>query len=168
MGMFDWMTGTKRPADGVPPRAPQEVYQALLAVNRPDVPYFVRDGSPERVDLVAEWKIADAHWYGHFGHVTRVNKTLMRLDPSKHEVRTVDHEITVTWAAGTPRLTLGKEFQRGQINKVSYNATYGRDESGKLVKLGQVKFSTGALKPPLQQAVTNAGWTWRGVLLAKL
>lgn len=66
MGLFDWFTGTKRPRDGIAPRAPQDVYRALLALNRPDAAFVVRDGSPEGVDLVSEWRILDPGWHEYF------------------------------------------------------------------------------------------------------
>ncbi|WP_029534817.1 hypothetical protein [Saccharopolyspora spinosa] len=168
MRLFDWFTGTKRPSGGVPPQSVEVVRAALLGVNSPDRPFMVRDGRSDGVDLVAEWKIADAHWYGYFGNVTTINRTLMRLDPSKHEVRSLDQEWSVTWAGGTPRLTLATRYARGQINKKSCSATFMRDEQGKLVKESQRKFSTGELKPPLEEAVTGAGWTWRGLVIGKL
>lgn len=52
MGLFDRLTGTKRPADGVVPRPAAEVRAALLGLNRPDVPYVIRDGRAEGVELV--------------------------------------------------------------------------------------------------------------------
>ncbi len=30
------------------------------------------------------------------------------------------------------------------------------------------RFNTGEIKGPLQEAVTGAGWTWRGVAFGKL
>ncbi|MDI2027465.1 hypothetical protein QFW96_02530 [Saccharopolyspora sp. TS4A08] len=168
MGLFDWFTGTKRPASGTVPRSAQEVRAALLGVNGPDKPFTARDGRAEGVDLVAEWKIADVRWYGYFGNVTTVNRTLMRIDESKREVRSVDEEWSVTWIGGTPRLQLAGSHTRGQINKKSYSATFTRDEAGNLVKERQQSFSSAELKPPLQHAVTSAGWTWRGVVAGKL
>jgi hypothetical protein len=60
MKFFDWLTGTKRPAAGVPAKTPAEVRADLLAVNRPTAPFIVRDGATENVDLVAEWRIGPA------------------------------------------------------------------------------------------------------------
>ena len=60
MAFFDWLTGTKRPAAGVPAKSAAEVRADLLAVNKPTAPFSVRDGAPENVDLVAEWRIVDA------------------------------------------------------------------------------------------------------------
>ncbi|MFE5022543.1 hypothetical protein ACFRAO_04195 [Streptomyces sp. NPDC056656] len=55
MGLFDKLTGTRYPDAGVIPRPAGEVRAALLAINGPDVPYVVRNGTPaEGADLVAE------------------------------------------------------------------------------------------------------------------
>ncbi|MEU0944695.1 hypothetical protein ABZ379_18125 [Streptomyces canus] len=54
MGLFNKLTGTQLPADGVTPASPREVHTALLGLNRPDLPYVIRDGAPEDADLVAE------------------------------------------------------------------------------------------------------------------
>jgi hypothetical protein len=51
MKLFDWLTGTKRPAAGVTAKTTAEVRADLLAVNRPTAPFVVRDGAPESVDL---------------------------------------------------------------------------------------------------------------------
>ena len=66
MGFLDFLTSTKRPAAGVPPASPEKVKQALLAVNRPTAPFRVVDGKADGADLVAEWKVVDAQWYGIF------------------------------------------------------------------------------------------------------
>src|SRR5262247_3533610 len=116
MKFLDWLTGTKRPAAGVPAKTPAEVRADLMAVNRPTAPFVVRDGAPERVDLVAEWRIVDAAWYEIFAKasLTKVFKILMRLDEQKHEVRAVDQEWEVEWRAGVPDLKLAAEAFRGQ------------------------------------------------------
>lgn len=168
MGLFDFFTGTKRPAAGVVPVPAEAVYAALLSVNSPDRPFVIRDGRAEGVDLIAEWKIADARWFGYFGKTTKTNRTLMRLDASKNEVRALDEEFLVTWAGQTPQVTVGKRYERGQINKKSYSATFSRDENGKLVKESQGSFSSAELKEPLREVVTGIGWTWRGVTFGSL
>src|SRR5512134_4023391 len=116
MGLFDWLTVTKKPPAGVVARTPAEVHAAILAVNRPTAPFVVRDGAPEKVDLVAEWRIVDAAWYEIFAKagLTKVFKVLMRLDPEKREVRAVDQEWSVEWRAGIPALSLSAEAFRGQ------------------------------------------------------
>jgi len=170
MGLFDWLTGTKRPQAGVAPKSAAEVRAALLAVNRPTAPFTVRDGAPEQVDLVAEWRIVDAKWYEIFAKagLTKVFKVLMRLDPAKHEVRAVDQEWSVEWRAGVPNLTLAAEAFRGQKAEIEFGTAYAFTEKGEFGQVYNYKFSTRELKPPLQDAVTAAGWTWRGVAFAKL
>src|SRR5262245_5314284 len=170
MGLLDWLTGTKKPAAGVPPKSAVEVRAALLAVNRPTAPFVVRDGAPERVDLVAEWRIVDAAWYEIFAKagLTKVFKILMRLDEQKHEVRAVDQEWEVEWRAGVPSLTLAAEAFRGQKAEVSFGTAYAFTETGEFGQVYRYRFSTGELKPPLQNAVTASGWTWRGVSFGRL
>ena len=66
MGFLDFLTSTKKPAAGVAPASPEKVKQALLAVNRPTAPFRIVDGKADGADLVAEWKVVDAQWYGIF------------------------------------------------------------------------------------------------------
>src|SRR5262245_32327018 len=96
MGLFDFLTGTKRPPKGVAPKSTAEVRAALLAVNRDTAPFLVRDGSAEGADLVAEWRIVDATWYEVFAKagLQKVFKVLMRLDAERNEVRAVDQELS--------------------------------------------------------------------------
>jgi hypothetical protein len=170
MGLFDWLTGTKRPQAGVAPKSAAEVRAALLAVNRPTAPFIVRDGAPEQVDLVAEWRIVEATWYEIIAKagLTKVFKVLMRFDPAEHEVRAVDQEWSVEWRAGVPNLTLTAEAFRGQKTEFSFGTAYAFTEKGEFGQVYNYKFSTSEIKPPLQDAVTAAGWTWRGVAFAKL
>ncbi len=170
MGLFDWFTGTKRPEGGVTPRSPQEVYQSLLAVNREDAPFVVHDGSPEGVDLISEWRIMDPAWHSYFSafSMNKAYRIFMRLDPSKNQVRTVDHSWEVDWTKGFPQLIQGVEFERGQGKRFESVWTLERDENGKLGFHKKAGFSTDQLKSPLQKAVTDLGWTWRGVAVGKL
>jgi len=167
--MFDWLTGTKRPDAGVVAKPVAEVRAALLAVNRPTAPFIVRDGSPEQVDLVAEWRIVDASWREIFAtaSLTKVFKILLRLDPDQHEVRAVDQEWSVEWRAGVPHLALTAEAFRGQKSEISFGTEYAFTETAGPGQIYRYRFSTGELKPPLQNAVTVAGWTWRGVAFGK-
>lgn len=170
MGLFDWLTGTKRPAKGVAPKTAGEVRAALLAVNRSTAPFVVRDGAPEGVDLVAEWRIVDAQWSTIFARagLKKVAKILMRLDAAKNEVRAVDQDYSVEWSASVPRLTLAAEAFRGQKTEISFGTAYAFTESGEFGQVYNYRFSTTEMKQPLQEAATGAGWTWRGVAFGKL
>jgi hypothetical protein len=97
-----------------------------------------------------------------------VFKVLMRLDPAEHEVRAVDQEWSVEWRAGVPNLALAAEAFRGQKAELSFGTAYAFTEKGEFGQVYNYKFSTAEIKSPLQEAVTAAGWTWRGVAFAKL
>ncbi|MCL7379599.1 hypothetical protein [Streptomyces sp. 35G-GA-8] len=170
MGLFDKLTGTKRPADGVAPRSAAEVHAAVLGLNRPDVPYIIRDGREEGADLVAEWRILDPAWQAFFvrTQVSRVFQVRMRLVPEKNEVRSLDQQYEVTWVGDTPRLAIAAEAQRGQVQTVSKRWTLGGGEDSGPEAPETFSFDSSDLKDPLQDTVLGAGWTWRGVITGKL
>jgi hypothetical protein len=170
MGLFDRLTGTKRPADGVAPRSAAEVHAALLGLNRADVPYAVRDGRAEGADLVGEWRIMDPAWHDFFvtTRVSRVFTVRMLLVPEKHEVRALDQQFEVTWVGGIPRLAVAAEVQRGQVHTTSKNWTIGGGGQGGSGPTQTFSFDSADLKTPLQGTVLGAGWTWRGVVTGKL
>jgi hypothetical protein len=111
MALFDFITGSKSPVPGTAKQPAATLRTALLALNRDTSPWQVRDGAPENVDLVAEWKIVDARWYEIFAKasLTKVFKILMKFDDAKGEVRSVDQDWTVEWRAGVPTLSLSAE-----------------------------------------------------------
>ena len=45
---------------------------------------------------------------------------------------------------------------------------YAFTEDGGYGQVYRYKFATAEIKTPLQQAVTDSGWTWRGVAFGKL
>ncbi|MEV0280153.1 hypothetical protein AB0I22_27700 [Streptomyces sp. NPDC050610] len=170
MGLFDKLTGTKRPGNGAVPRSAEEVRAALLGLNGPDVPYVVRYGGPEGASLVAEWRIQEPAWQTFFAR-TQVSLALqvrMRLVPADHTVRALDRQWQVTWAGDTPELALSAEASRGQVTMVSRRWTIGRGAEGGLEATETFRFDSSELKDPLQDAVLAAGWTWRGAVYSKL
>lgn len=167
MGLFDKLTGTKRPDAGVAPRSAGDVRAALLALNGPDVPYAVRGATPdEGADLVAEWRILEPAWRTFFvrTQLDRTVKTRMRLDIKDHEVRAVDEQWEVTWSGDTPRLALSREYSRGQVTTASRQWKLERGADGGLEKTEVFRFDPAEMKDPLRGAVLGAGWTWRGVV----
>ncbi|MFK4103431.1 hypothetical protein ACI2L1_25810 [Streptomyces sp. NPDC019531] len=168
MGLFDKLTGTKRPAKGIAPLSDHEVRTALLNLNSPDVPYVIRDGSEEGADLVAEWRLLEPAWRTFFlrTQLSRVFKIHMRLVPEKHEVRALDKQFEVDWVGDTPKIALSSEVQRGQVKTVSKRRSLGRDEDGNREET--FSFESDDLKDPLQSVVLKGGWTWRGVISGKL
>lgn len=64
MGLFDFLTGTKRPPAGRPVLSRQEVLARLKDLNRPTAPWHVMDGGADGVDLVAEWRVHEREFHG--------------------------------------------------------------------------------------------------------
>ena len=170
MGMFDWLTGTKSAPAGVERQPVSELRTRMLAVNRDTAPFTVRDGAPEGVDLVAEWKIVDARWYEIFAKVglEKVFKVLMKFDEANGEVRAVDQEWEVEWRAGVPSLSLAASGFRGQKMEMSFGTAYAFREDLSYGQVYEYRFNTKELKTPLVEAAQQAGWGWRGVAFGKL
>ncbi|GAA2079349.1 hypothetical protein GCM10009801_36860 [Streptomyces albiaxialis] len=168
MGLFDKLTGTMRPAAGTEPRPIDDVLDALLELNGPDVPYLVREGTvAEGADLVAEWRIEDPAWHTFFARrqLTRTLRTRMRLVPERHEVRALDEQWKVTWVGDTPRLSRTREYGRGPSTTISREWTIGRGASGRLEATEVHRFDSREMRDPLRNTVLDAGWAWRGVIL---
>ena len=171
MGLFDWLTGSKAPPAGVERQPAEELRRRLLGVNRETAPFTVRDGAPEGVDLVAEWKIVDAQWYEIFAKagLERAFKVLMKFDAAEGEVRAVDQEWQVEWRAGVPELSLAASAFRGQKVEMSFGTAFAfREEDLSYGKVYEYRFSTKELKAPLIEAALQAGWGWKGVAFGKL
>ena len=66
MGVFDFLTSTRRPEKGTPVSSAQALRETILSINRDSAPFRIIDGKEENVDLVAEWRIVDAKWYEIF------------------------------------------------------------------------------------------------------
>lgn len=170
MGLFDFLSGTKRPASDTPAASADEVIAALLAINRDSAPFRVFRINDETSDLLAEWKIVDARWYEVFAKagISRVFRIRMKLDEAAHELRAVDEEYAVEWRAGVPTLSRAVSGFRGQKKEISFGGAYGFTEELKPGEIYRYRFNTGEIKSPLQEATLACGWTWRGVAFGKL
>ena len=170
MGLFDSLTGTKKPAAGTPKKSAAEMRETLIKLNRDTAPWHMRDGAAEKCDFVAEWKIVDAKWYEIFAKagLKKVFQILIRVDAEKFEVRAVDREWEVEWRAGIPALNLVASGFRGQKTEISFGAAYGFTEKGALGEIYNYRFDTREMKKPIQDAVTAAGWTYRAVAFGAL
>jgi hypothetical protein len=158
--------GPLTPAPGVPPRSPEEVRAALLAVGRPGVPYVIRDGAPEGVDVVAGFEITKLTKEGILGR-RRYCESFdihLRLVPETHEVRAVDHYAEFTLRGDNARRRTTSR-SRGQLHRtfVGYEFTPGGGE-----RRETYRFDTDELKSALQHAVLTAGWSWHGVTFGRL
>ena len=171
MGLLDWITGSKPAPSGVPRQPAATLREAMLALNRDTAPFQVRDGAPEGVDLVAEWRIVDARWYEIFAKagLTRVFKVLIRFDEEHGQVRSQDQEWTVEWRAGVPHLALSAEAFKGQKVEMSFGTAYAfREEDLSWGKVYEYRFKTSELKDPLIAVAGEKGWGWKGVAFGKL
>ncbi len=170
MGIFDFLSGTKRPADGTAACSTEQVLNRLKSLNRPTAPYQVVDGSAEKVDLIAEWKIVDAQWYELFAKagLTKVFRIYLKLDLQAHEVRAMDREYTVSWSAGVPTLALAVSAFRGQKQSIEFGKAYAYTETLAPGQVYNYHFDTREIKKPIQDAVTSCGWTYKGVAFGKL
>jgi len=170
VGIFDFLTSTRRPPAGTTVQSADEVRMRLLGVNRPTAPYRVIDGASEGVDLIAEWKIVDASWHEIFAKsgLTKTFRIFMKLHPEDHEVRAVDREQTVSWSAGLPTVKLAVSSFRGQTQSIEFGKAYAFTETLAPGQIYNYRFDTREIKKPLQEAVTGCGWTYKGVTFGKL
>ncbi len=170
IGLFDIFTGTKRPKPGTVAASLPEVEAAILAVNRDTAPFKITKSSDTSADLVAEWKIVDAKWYEIFAKagLKKTFRIKMRLDPDSKQVRAMDEEFSVEWRAGVPDLKLAVSGFKGQKSQVSFGTAYAFTEELKPGQVYNYRFATSEIKKPLQKAVLDKGWVWRGVAFGKL
>jgi hypothetical protein len=170
MGLWSWLTGSRKADPSRPVLAVPQLKTALLGMNRKSAPYVVRPGGPGEADLVAEWRIVDAKWYEIFAKagLTKTFKILMRLDEATHEVRAADQSWSVEWRAGIPAMKLEVSGFRGQQTSVEFGAAYGFTEELRVGEIYRYRFATKELKNPLRQIVAECGWSWRGVAFGKL
>lgn len=169
MAIFDFLTPTKRPPSGTLLSA-GEVRTRLVNVSRPTAPYRIIDGTSEGVDVIAEWKIVDASWKEIFAKagLSETFRIFLKLHPEKNEAHAVDREYTVSWSAGLPMMKLAASAFRGQTQKIEFGKAYGFTETLDSGQSYNYRFDTSEIKKPLQEAVTNCGWIYKGVAFGKL
>ncbi|MEU1479247.1 hypothetical protein [Streptomyces sp. NPDC005760] len=170
MGLFDKLTGTRHPADDVVPASAAEVRTALLGLNRPDLPYVIRDGAPEEADLVAEWRLAEPTWQGFFlkSQLSRAVRIRMRLDHEDHEVRALEEGWEVSRVGNPPTLKISSRYTRGPSRTISTHRRIQEGENGTLEATETFRFDSSDLLTPLRDTVLKCGWTWRGVVFGTL
>lgn len=170
MRLFDFFTSTRRPAAGTPALSAQDVGARLMALNRESAPYSIRDGRDGNVDFIAEWKVVDAQWYEIFAKagLSKTFKIYLKLNTEDHTVRASDREYSVEWRAGIPSLSLAASAFRGQKQEIEFGKAYAFTENLRPGLVYNYRFNTAEIKGPIQQAVTEAGWTYKGVAFGKL
>ncbi len=164
MGFFNYLGGKKSNPNAV---SKQTLTGRLLALNDESKPYRIVQG--EDTDLVAEWKIVDAEWYGIFSKsgLKDTYKARLLLDETRHSVRCFEELGSVTWSAGTdgltPHISYQKTFFRGRIlYKKEWAKGYGIRELNppEAGKIYDYKFDINEIRGPIIVTVEDNGWEW--------
>ena len=165
MGFFQYLGGKKK--SRLPSVSKQALIDKILALNDPSRPYRVVKGT--NTDLTAEWKIADAEWYGIFNKngLRQAYRAFLLVDEERHSVRCCEELGTVSWTVGlnglVPTVSFRKAFFRGRIlYKKEYAKGYGLKqlappEAGKVY---DYKFDIDEIRGPIILTVEDNGWEW--------
>jgi hypothetical protein len=166
MRLLDMLTSTKRPTEECSILPPDAVIYRLLYINRPTAPYKISRAPSEGASLVAEWKLDDPCWRARFAaaKVSKVVRILLKTHADTREVHALDQEFTVTWEGDVPKLTGASSFLVGVTPTFSFSTNPPAfTETVCEGNLQSYCFTTAELKEPLQEAVTECGWTYRPV-----
>jgi hypothetical protein len=159
------------PKKGVVPVSRNELINRLMALNNAQIPFTVREDT--RSDLVAEWKIVDAAWWGvfHKAGLKEAYRMRLALDKRRHEVRVLEDYGSTEWLAGseglTPKVHYQKRFFRGIVLfRYERGKAYGLKsitppEAGKIYDF---KFDVREIKESIITTVTEAGWRFSPAL----
>jgi hypothetical protein len=160
-----WAAEIAPPARTAPVTA-KTLRSRILALNGLDLPFQVREESD---GLVAEWRIADDRWIGlmEAGGLNDVHRIHIRLDPDRHQARSLDVHRTVSWSAGIARVSGSFSFFRG-ISFFGYSrgvqlGVFFRDGRW-TTKAYDYRFVLSEMKTPLVQAIVGSGWRFTPVV----
>ena len=164
LGFFQYLGGKKPNPNAV---NKETLEKALLALNDPQKPYHLVPG--EDTDLVAEWKIVDASWYGIFSknRLSKAYRARLLLDEERHSVRCFELLGSVSWTAGTdglsPSINFSKSSFGGRVfSEKSYGLGYGIKDPRSLEvgKVYEYKFDVNEIRAPIIATVKANGWEW--------
>ncbi len=158
MGIGEYLGGKKSGRVASMPK--EELAKRLLALNATKVPYTISPSS--ETDLMLEWKIADAAWWGFFSRnrVCQTYRAYILLDPQRKSARYYEETARVDWSAGSdgllkPFITYRKQSFHGRILfQKSWEKQYS--PNGSLVY--EINFDVNRLRAPVKAAVEQAGW----------
>ena len=165
LGYFQYLGGEKKST--IPPVTKRELLDRLLALNAPSKPYQIF-GSAES-DLIAEWKIVDAEWYGIFNKngLKQSYRAFLLADETRHAVRYYEELGTIAWTIGLegliPVVRYAKSFFHGRIlYSKDYAKGYGMrqlapPEPGKVY---DYEFDVNEIRGPIILTVEQSGWEW--------
>jgi hypothetical protein len=165
LGFFDYLGG-KRPS-AITPISRQELVENILALNDDSKPYRItRDANS---DFLAEWKIAEAKWYGIFNKngLNEAYRAFILLDESRHTARYYEELGSINWTAGLqgviPSVTYTQTSFHGRILfQKEWAVGYGMKEEShpSWEKVYDYKFDVNEIRDPIASTVKKAGWEW--------
>jgi hypothetical protein len=166
MGFMSWLSGSVEANPDVRKSAMGELRAAMLAVNSTALPWQVCASGEEGADLIAGWKGGDPQWQAQFDIASLdINlRMLMRFDLPTHTVRSVDRSLVV----GSGFISAIASYRRGHLNDESISMSFGRRPDGSFGKLSDSRFNVSDIKIALKSVVLQNGWSWKGVLFARL
>ncbi len=165
MGYFEYLGG-ERPGR-VPPAGKNTLIHALSALNDISKPYQIVKGTES--DLVAEWKIANATWYGIFSKnkLKTAYRAFLLLDELRHSVRCYEEYRSVRWSVGTsglePVVHYQKSFFGGRLLlKKTHGVGYGfrTKDPRSAGKVYDYRFDVDEIRGPVITTVEANGWEW--------
>ncbi len=162
LGYFEYLGGKKRPS--TTPIGKEELKRKLLELNDLDISYEIKP--TEETDLLVEWKIVDAKWYGVFSkqRASQTYRAYILLDEDRKAARYCEEMGTVSWFAGTdgvfkPRVEFKRTFFKGRILfQQSWGVQYGLNKDLTPEKIYEYSFDIGNIREPIVNAVKENGW----------
>ncbi len=161
------------PAPGIVPVSRDGLWTILMALSHDDHPWVIRPCPEEpRAHFVAEWRIADARWWGlaQRNGLSSAYRAWFALDERARELRATEEEATVRWSAGTqglvPAVAWESSFFQGIVlfQRTREMVVALREEPG--LSPGVVvsyDFDPSRIKGPIIRAALEHGWSYRPV-----
>ncbi|MBI2983686.1 MAG: hypothetical protein HYY42_05865 [Chloroflexi bacterium] len=162
-----------RPAPGIAPVGRDDLWFAEMALAREEHPWTVRPCPEEpRAHFVAEWKLADARWWGlaQRNGLSSAYRAWFAIDERRHELRCTEERSTVRWSAGAqgpvPAVSWSASSFQGIVlfERTREIALGLRDEP--LLSPGVVvdyDFDPWRAKGPIVRIALERGWSYRPV-----
>jgi hypothetical protein len=166
----DLFTSTRRPAEGTPVQPLALLQEKLLALNRSTAPYQIISGVKEGVDYIVTWKLEDLTWRKVFKESGdhKIFQILLKFNEARHEVRALDRRSILSWSRDGLNFSLSYEAAKGQMNEINIGGPPFYIETMPDGTKTEYRFAANELKKPVQQIVTDHGWTYKGVAFEDL
>jgi hypothetical protein len=165
IGYFQYLGGKK--SSKIPPAIKNDLMNRILALNDPSRPYQIIKSTES--DLIAEWKIVDAKWYGVLNRngLKQAYRAFLLLDEGRHSVRCYEELGSISWTTGVdgarPTVSYSRSFIHGRIlYSKEFAKGYGikqlnPPESGTVY---DYKFDINEIRGPIILTVEQNGWEW--------